>query len=374
MATVRRHSIVASVGSGAREWTLPEVPSSGTIEVWRNGLMMMSPGDYAVSGNIIAFTVAQGSDPADVITCSYDVTVTEAASVEFTRRYSVLASAGPGNRQWLLPEVPQAGTIEVRRNGLVMAPSIDYIVAGNTVTFTEEQGSETTDVVSCSYDVYVSTAIAETSLFNLDLAEIAEEAYERCGLEMRSGYDLKTARRSLNLLTIEWANRGPNLWTIEERTLSLSAGVGTYALPVDTIDVVDHVFRTAQGSDYPLTRTSRSDYAALPNKTTSGQPNKIYISRSITPMVALWPVPSVAATLVYWRMRRIKDAGSGGAFNQDVPFRFLPALTAGLAYYLSVKKAPALAAGLKADYEEQLRFATDEDRDRTSMFIAPGIG
>lgn len=218
-----------------------------------------------------------------------------------------------------------------------------------------------------------------TTTFNLDLTELVEEAFERCGSEMRSGYNLRTARRSLNMLFADWANRGVNLWTLDSGTISLVAGTDTYALPADTVDLLDHVIRTGAGdsatqSDLTITRVSSSTYSSIPNKLASGRPIQMWVQRIDPPQVTVWPVPDSSASyqLVYWRMRRIEDAG-GGVNTMDVPFRFLPALVAGLAYYLSMKIPGALERMqiLKGQYDEAWQLASDEDREKASIRLVP---
>ena len=220
-------------------------------------------------------------------------------------------------------------------------------------------------------------ATSGTATFNLDLNSIVEEAFERCGVELRTGYDLRTARRSLNLLSIEWANRGINLWTIEEGSISLVDGTSQYNLPADTIDLLDHVVRTGTGtsqSDINISRVSVSTYASIPNKNAEGRPIQVWIDRqAATPQINVWPVPNNNTyTFIYWRMRRIQDAGNG-VNTQDIPFRLLPCLVAGLAYYLSLKIPEAMnrIEMLKASYEEQWNLASGEDRDKTSLRLAP---
>ena len=217
-----------------------------------------------------------------------------------------------------------------------------------------------------------------TTAFNMDFAEIAEEAWERAGREMRSGYDLRTARRSMNLLTIEWQNRGINMWTFEQGTLVLTPGTATYTLPADTIDLLDHVLRTGSGTtqaDLAVSRISVSTYATIPNKNSTGRPIQLYVQRlRDAPQVTVWPVPDTTQTytLVYWRMRRIQDAGNG-VETSDVQFRFLPCLVAGLAYYIAMKD-PALAERvpmLKAVYDEQFDLAAGEDREKASVRFVP---
>ena len=218
-----------------------------------------------------------------------------------------------------------------------------------------------------------------TTAFNLDFPEIVEEAFERAGAELRTGYDLKTARRSMNLLFADWANRGINLWTIDSGTINLVPGTATYVLPADTVDLIDHVIRTGAGSastqaDLTCTRISSSTYATLPNKLTQARPLQIWIQRLEAPQFTLWPVPDAAQTyqLVYWRLRRLQDAGNG-ANTPDVPFRFLPALVAGLAYYLALKLPNGMdrLGMLKQQYDEAWQLASDEDRDKSTVRWVP---
>jgi len=222
-------------------------------------------------------------------------------------------------------------------------------------------------------------ATSGTTDFNPDLTEIAEEAWERAGREMRSGYDLRTARRSMNLLTIEWQNRGINMWTIDTGTVSLTSGTSEYTLPSDTIDVMDCVIRTGSGStqsDLNMTRISASTYSTLTNKNLTGRPIQFWMQRlRDAPKITVWPVPNDGSyTLVYWRLRRIEDAGSG-VQTADANFRFLPALVSGLAYYVSMKD-PDLAARtpmLQAEYERQFQLAAEQDREKATFRIVPGM-
>jgi hypothetical protein len=225
-----------------------------------------------------------------------------------------------------------------------------------------------------------------TTAFNLDLNNLVEEAFERCGAELRTGYDLKTARRSLNLLTIEWANRGINLWTIEQGSIPLVQGQIVYDLPVDTIDLLDHVVRTQSGigqTDINISRISVDTYASVPNKNAQGRPIQVWINRQSgatepggvnNPTINVWPSPDQSNfyTFVYWRLRRLQDAGNGTT-TQDIPFRMLPALVAGLAYYLSMKVPDAIqrTAMLKEQYDEQWELASTEDREKASLRLAP---
>jgi len=223
-------------------------------------------------------------------------------------------------------------------------------------------------------------ATSGTATFNMDLTELVEEAFERAGSEMRTGYDLRTARRSLNLMFADWANRGVNLWTVDQGSIDLVAGTGTYNLPDDTVDLMEHVIRTNAGntatqSDLTCSRISVSTYATLPNKLDQGRPIQVYIDRqSPTPTVTLWPVPDAAQSykFIYWRLRRIEDAGNG-VNTMDVPFRFLPCMTAGLAYYLALK-IPGAAERLpilKEQYDEAWALAASEDRDKSSVRFVP---
>jgi hypothetical protein len=295
-----------------------------------------------------------------------------------------------------------------------------------------------------------------TSIFDMDFTEIAEESWERAGREMRSGYDLRTARRSMNLMTIEWQNRGINMWTIEQGTIDLVQGLNTYPLPTDTIDLMEHVIRTGQAnsstqSDLTITRISVSTYATIPNKLTQARPIQVFIQRlsgqtSITqltlsgsinatattitlnstiglaaagyiqldseiiyyqyitgnvlnvcsraqantvaashttstavyvpqlPAITVWPTPdgSTSYQFVYWRLRRVQDAGAG-VTTADMNFRFLPCLVAGLAYYIAMK-VPELVTRmdmLKMAYEEQFQLAAGEDREKASSLFVP---
>jgi len=226
-----------------------------------------------------------------------------------------------------------------------------------------------------------------TSTFNLDLNNLIEEAFERCGAEIRTGYDMRTARRSLNLLTIEWANRGINLWTIEQGSIAMVQGQIVYDLPIDTIDLLDHVIRTQTGveqTDINITRISVSTYSTIPNKNAQGRPIQVWINRQsgatepntgvAYPQINVWPSPDQSNyyTFVYWRLRRIQDAGNG-INTQDIPFRMLPCMVAGLAYYLSMKLpgAESRIEMLKASYEEQWALASSEDREKAALRLAP---
>lgn len=212
-----------------------------------------------------------------------------------------------------------------------------------------------------------------------DLPEIFEEAFERAGLEMKSGYDLKTARRSLNMLLLEWQNRGLNLFTIDAGTLSLTAGTATYTMPTDTIDLLEHQLRVGSGTnqaDTNLQRVSVSTYAQQPNKNTQGRPSQIYVERLATETkVTLWPVPDSTETytLSYYRLKGIDGLASGVGTTAAVPPRFIPCITAGLAYQIAMKK-PEVAdrvAPLKQEYEEQFALAAAEDTQSASIRFVP---
>jgi hypothetical protein len=226
-----------------------------------------------------------------------------------------------------------------------------------------------------------------TTDFNLDLNALVEEAFERCGQELRTGYDFRTARRSLNLLLLDWSNRGVNLWTIEQGSIPLVTGTATYDLPADTVDLLEHVIRTGTGSnqtDISITRISVSTYATIPNKTATGRPIQVWINRKTGatnsasvvqyPTITVWPTPdpSTTYTFYYWRLRRMKDAGDG-INGEDIPFRFLPCMVAGLAYMLSLKLpgAEMRSQMLKAEYDEQWMIAASEDREKAPIRFVP---
>ena len=215
--------------------------------------------------------------------------------------------------------------------------------------------------------------------FNLDLTEIVEEAFERAGGEMRTGYDLRTARRSLNLLFADWANRGINMWTFEQGSIPLVAGQATYNLPEDTVDLLEHVIRTGAGSastqaDLTITRISVSTYATIPNKLQQARPIQVWIERLNTPRITVWPTPdnSQPYTFVYWRLRRIQNAGDG-VNTMDMPFRFIPCMVAGLSYYLALKVPGGTErlVILKQQYDEAWDLAASEDREKAAVRFVP---
>ena len=207
--------------------------------------------------------------------------------------------------------------------------------------------------------------------FNLDVAEIIEEAYERCGLEVRTGYDARTARRSLNLMLAEWANRGLNLWTVAEGMFTVTQGDASYVLAADVIDILDVVVRRS-GTDFEVDRISRTEYFTLPNKTTQGRSSQYFLDRTITPTMYLWATPDNSTDQIrYYYVRRMQDANSLTNTN-DIPFRFLPCMVAGLSYYISMKRSPERTGLLKAVYDEEFQRAADEDIDRVPLKLQPG--
>ena len=208
--------------------------------------------------------------------------------------------------------------------------------------------------------------------FNLDVGEIIEEAFERCGLEVRTGYDARTARRSLNLMFAEWANRGINMWTVEQGTITLTQGQAQETLLPDVVDVLEIVLRRGN-TDYEVERISRGDYVTLPNKTTQGRPSQFWFNRQISPVINLWAVPENSTDqIIYYYVQRIEDADTL-VNTTDMPFRFYPCMVAGLAYYLAMKRAPDRIQLLKSVYEEEFQRAADEDEDRVPLKLQPSI-
>ena len=218
--------------------------------------------------------------------------------------------------------------------------------------------------------------VSGTKTFELDVAEYIEEAFERCGIEIRTGYDQRTARRSLNLLLAEWANRGLNQWTIDRATITLSAGTTTYPLGETTIDILSAAIRMDQNiggqnqTDLTIDRISRDQYLNLPNKLTQARPVQFVVERYIAPQVTVWPAPDQTYYLIIDKLVRMDDAGSG-VNTLQIPFRFYPCLAAGLAYYISLKKAPERAQMLKLVYDEEFERAAQEDRDRAPLQLTP---
>jgi len=208
--------------------------------------------------------------------------------------------------------------------------------------------------------------------FELDVAEYVEEAFERCGLEVRTGYDMKSAKRSLNLLLADWANRGLNQWTIKQRALTMVAGTGEYSVGADVIDILSVVVQR-NSTDYSLLRLSRDGFLTIPNKTTQGRVNQFFLDRQISPNLKLWPVPDNSTDVVYYDALTRMDDADIYTNSMEVPFRFYPCLAAGLAYYLALKRAPNRVQMLKAVYEEEFERAATEDRDRASFNVAPNF-
>jgi hypothetical protein len=218
-------------------------------------------------------------------------------------------------------------------------------------------------------------ATSGTATFNPDFTEIIDEAYERCGIESRTGYDLRTATRTLDFMFAEWASRGLNLWTIEQRSLVLVAGTSVYDLPVDTVNVLSAVIRTGTGQqqqDVIIDRISRAEYLHVPNKNTQSRPAQFYVERTAVPKLFVYPAPNAVQTYTfrYYTIRRIQDAGDA-TNTADVDFRFLPCLVAGLAYHLALKRAPERMQVLKALYEDEFQRAAYADRDTASVFLLP---
>ncbi len=219
-------------------------------------------------------------------------------------------------------------------------------------------------------------ATSGTTDFNVSIDDLVEEAFERCGMQMTAGYQLNSARRSLNLLFLDWANRGLNLWTIEQATKSLVQGDSVVNLPTDTVNVLTAVIRqttNGQQQDINLERIGRQEYLNVPNKLTQARPSQIYVERTSAPKVYLYPAADKAYTLVYYRIRRMEDAGNY-TNTTDVNFRFLPCLASGLAYMLSLKYAPDRTGALQQMYEQDFDRAAQEDRDTASTYVLPDVG
>jgi len=224
-------------------------------------------------------------------------------------------------------------------------------------------------------------AVSGSKDFELDVADYVEEAFERCGLELRTGYDLKTANRSLNLMLAEWANRGLNQWTVNQKILAMVKDTTSYTIdatnPTATIDVLDVFIRETIGSvstDIPLNRMSRSEYANLSTKSTTGKPNQYLIDKQISPTITVWPAPDQSSKYdLYLNVLSRMDDADAGANTLQIPFRFYPCLAAGLAYYLALKRAPEKVGMLKGLYEEEFQRALSQDEDRASFRIAPDL-
>lgn len=219
-------------------------------------------------------------------------------------------------------------------------------------------------------------ATSGTTSFDLSIDDIVEEAFERCGMRVTAGHQLNSARRSMNLLFLDWANRGLNLWTIEQGTKSLSASDATVTLDSDTVNILSAVIRTGTGTsqqDVSLQRISRQEYLNLPSKNAQGRPSQFYVERSNTPTAYIYPAADGDYTMVYYRIRRIQDAGTY-TNNADVNYRFLPCLVSGLAYHLSMKYAPERVQALKQMYDDDFLRAAVEDRDTASARFIPAVG
>lgn len=223
--------------------------------------------------------------------------------------------------------------------------------------------------------------LSGTRDFELDVADYVEEAFERCGLELRTGYDLKSANRSLNLMLAEWANRGLNQWTVKEKTVAMVQGTSTYNIDSTNatapIDVLDVYIRETQGSettDLPMTRLSRAEYSHITTKSSTGKPNQFLIDKQTTPTLTVWPVPDKTSSYtVYMNVLTRMDDADAGANTMDMPFRFYPCLAAGLAYYISLKRAPDRTSMLKSLYEEEFQRALSTDEDRASFRVSPSL-
>ena len=224
-------------------------------------------------------------------------------------------------------------------------------------------------------------ATSSSKNFEPDVAEYIEEAFERCGLELRTGYDLKSANRSLNLMLAEWANRGLNQWTIAQKTLSMVKDTTEYNIdstngtaPIDVLDVFIRETVSSETTDLPMSRLSRAEYSHIVNKSSTGKPNQYFVNKQITPTISVWPAPDKSSTytIVMNVLTRMDDSDSA-TNTMEIPFRFYPCLTAGLAYYISIKRAPERTAMLKSMYEDEFTRALSQDEDRASYRISPDI-
>tara|TARA_R110000744_G_scaffold31183_1_gene73491 strand:+ start:367 stop:1047 length:681 start_codon:yes stop_codon:yes gene_type:complete len=223
-------------------------------------------------------------------------------------------------------------------------------------------------------------ATSGTKTFSLNTGDVIEEAYELAGLELRTGYDAATARRSLNIMFADWSNRGINLWTVDQVVLDLTSGTASYSLNAYDLDVLEAVVRvydstnSSSYTDVSVSRVSRAEYLNTPDKTTTGRPSQFYVDRKETPVLYVYPTPDNVTTykFVSYRMQRIDDITASNQ-DQEVPSRFIPCMTAGLAYQIALKKNPEKSQLLKLEYEELFARAADEDRDRTSVHLVPRI-
>ena len=217
-------------------------------------------------------------------------------------------------------------------------------------------------------------ALSGSTNFEPNVTEFIEEAYERCGAELRTGYDLKTAIRSVNLMLAEWANRGLTQWTIEQATQTVTEGTTDYSLNSNVIDILDVVLRRTINqtqTDISMNRVSRSEYLNIPNKETQGSPSQFFVDRQITPVVKLWPTPENSTDqFISYRIQRIDDVTASNE-DPEVPSRFIPCMVSGLAYYIALKKNPERIGILKQQYEQDFKLASDEDRNRASLMLTP---
>ena len=218
-------------------------------------------------------------------------------------------------------------------------------------------------------------ATSGTKTFSLNIADTIEEAFELAGLELRTGYDAETARRSLNIMFADWSNRGVNLWTIDQVSLTLTAGTNQYTLNAYDVDIVSAVVRqTISGTttDLQLNRVGRTEFLNIPDKASTGRPTQYFLDRATTPVLNIWPTPDTVATytLITNRVTRIDDVTASNQ-DPDVPSRFMPCMVSGLAYYLAMKKNPDKAPMLKQQYEQDFKFAADEDGTKVSLHLVP---
>jgi|TARA_R100000900_G_scaffold80835_2_gene63524 archaellin len=224
-------------------------------------------------------------------------------------------------------------------------------------------------------------ATSNSKNFEPDVAEYIEEAFERCGLELRTGYDLKTANRSLNIMLAEWANRGLNQWTIAVKTVDMVSGTATYNVdstnataPIDVLDVFIRQTSGSETTDVPMTRLSRAEYSHVTTKTSTGKPNQFFVNKQITPTITVWPTPDLSSTYtIHMNVLTRMDDVDAATNTLEVPFRFYPCLAAGLAYYISMKKNPQMTAQLKAIYDEEFSRALSQDEDRASFKVSPNL-
>jgi|TARA_B100000085_G_scaffold270866_1_gene283700 hypothetical protein len=218
-------------------------------------------------------------------------------------------------------------------------------------------------------------ATSGTKTFSLSIADAIEEAFELAGIELRTGYDAETARRSLNIMFADWSNRGVNLWTIEQVTTNLTAGTSSYTFNSYDIDILSAVIRktdSGNDTDLQIERIGRSEYLNIPDKDAKGRPTQYFVDRQISPVVKLWPTPDTASTykLISYNVQRIDDV-SASAEDPEIPSRFMPCLTSGLAYYIAMKKNPERVGLLKQQYEQDFKLAADEDSPRVSLRLTP---